>query len=238
MAAKQNQLQSGNSRSSSESKPNRAELILAEDSIVDTIFIGYLIGYIGATLTTFSYVAQLTKSLKTKSTGDLSLIMYIMVIEGCTLWLVYGILVMNWVIIGANSVSLLIISSILYLIVKYNNQTVKAVVVVIIAMYFMVAMLFIKLGWILAVGLMATALTSTCNLPQVFKILKTKRTEDISLPFYVVLTIGIICWLTHGILLKDVPLITANIITMCTVGSVLTLKLLEKRNRIAKRRPS
>lgn len=44
------------------------------------------------------------------------------------------------------------------------------------------------------------------NLPQIWKIFKTKSAKDISVTTYLILTIGNIVWLLYGIEIKSVPI--------------------------------
>jgi MtN3 and saliva related transmembrane protein len=50
------------------------------------------IGLITATLTTIAFLPQFIKTLRTKSTKDISLGMYVIFCLGIILWLIYGIL--------------------------------------------------------------------------------------------------------------------------------------------------
>ncbi len=51
------------------------------------------LGLIAGACTTFSFVPQLLKIWKSKSTHDISLAMYAVISTGVLLWLVYGLLV-------------------------------------------------------------------------------------------------------------------------------------------------
>ena len=62
-------------------------------------------------------------------------------------------------------------------------------------------------------GLVAAILTTISFLPQVYKTWQTKSTEGLSLTMYLVLFIGIICWLIYGIHLNSLPIMIANIVT-------------------------
>lgn len=79
-----------------------------------------LIGLIAGTLTTFSFVPQLVKILKSRSTHDISLIMYVVFTTGILLWLVYGILILDLPIIIANAIALTITLTILMLKIRYK----------------------------------------------------------------------------------------------------------------------
>ncbi|MGE0037232.1 MAG: SemiSWEET family sugar transporter [Xanthobacteraceae bacterium] len=73
-----------------------------------------LIGLMAALCTTASYIPQLKKCWETGSAGDLSLKMFSILAAGIALWVVYGVLQGDAVIILANSVSLVLLAGILY----------------------------------------------------------------------------------------------------------------------------
>ena len=72
-----------------------------------------LVGFVAAFCTTVSYIPQVKKCLQTGSSGDLSLKMLLILAAGIGLWVVYGILKGDMVIIVANSVSLLLLANLL-----------------------------------------------------------------------------------------------------------------------------
>lgn len=78
------------------------------------------IGYLAGTLTTFAQLPQIFKSLKTKKTTDISLFMYITLVIGVILWLLYGILINDFPLILANLITLIIVTIILILKVRYG----------------------------------------------------------------------------------------------------------------------
>lgn len=73
-------------------------------------------------------------------------------------------------------------------------------------------------------GFVAAALTTASFLPQVIKSWKTKRTQDISLPAFLVLGTGQFLWATYGIVTNQPPIWIANTITFTLVLSILILK--------------
>lgn len=77
-------------------------------------------------------------------------------------------------------------------------------------------------------GLVAATCTTIAFIPQAIQTIKTKNTKDLSLPTYVLLIIGIILWLTYGILVQDLPVIIANAITFFFIGTILVLKIKHK----------
>jgi MtN3 and saliva related transmembrane protein len=71
-----------------------------------------------------------------------------------------------------------------------------------------------------AIGLTAATLTTISFLPQVIKTWKSKSAKDLSLGMFLVFCIGTLLWLIYGILVKDIPVITANAVTL-VLSSIL-----------------
>jgi MtN3 and saliva related transmembrane protein len=72
-----------------------------------------MIGTAAAFCTTASYVPQLRKSWATGETGDLSFKMLLLLAAGLSLWLLYGFMRSDLVIMIANGLSLAMLSAIL-----------------------------------------------------------------------------------------------------------------------------
>lgn len=79
-----------------------------------------LIGYLAAIFTTAAYVPQTVKVIRTKSTRDISLGMFISISIGIFLWTVYGILLGSYPIILANATTLVMSMVILCYKIKYH----------------------------------------------------------------------------------------------------------------------
>lgn len=75
------------------------------------------------------------------------------------------------------------------------------------------------------IGFAAAFCTTWAFLPQVVKTIRTRDTSAISLGMYIVFTLGLILWLIYGILKADIPIITANVITLILCSMVLILKM-------------
>jgi len=74
-------------------------------------------------------------------------------------------------------------------------------------------------------GFIAALLTTSAFLPQVIKTIREKDTKSLSLPMYIILTAGLLLWLTYGILIKDWALIIANSITGLLAFIILIAKI-------------
>ena len=79
-----------------------------------------LIGLMGGTLTTISFVPQVLRVWKTRSARDLSFTMFLLFAIGVLLWLIYGIILGEWPVILANSVTLVFTIIILIFKIKYK----------------------------------------------------------------------------------------------------------------------
>jgi MtN3 and saliva related transmembrane protein len=79
------------------------------------------VGLVAASCTTASYYPQLKKCWKTGSAGDLSLKMFLTLGAGVALWVVYGYLQSDLVIILANAISLALLMGILYFKLRDRN---------------------------------------------------------------------------------------------------------------------
>ncbi len=75
------------------------------------------------------------------------------------------------------------------------------------------------------IGYTAAMLTTVSFVPQVWRIFRTRHTQDISLRMYVLFTAGVGMWLVYGLLLASWPIIAANTVTLVLAGTVLFLKL-------------
>lgn len=79
------------------------------------------------------------------------------------------------------------------------------------------------------IGLTAAVLTTLAFLPQVVKVWRSHRADDISLGMYGLFCVGIVLWLVYGVLTDDLPIILANAVTLALAGCVLGLVLRYRR---------
>ena len=59
-------------------------------------------GLMAAALTTACWIPQAARTIRTRETHGLSLPTYVALFAGNSLWLVYGLFIMSWPLIGAN----------------------------------------------------------------------------------------------------------------------------------------
>jgi len=71
-----------------------------------------VIGVLASICTALSYIPQLKKAWLSGETDDLSLSMLLCLSFGIALWVVYGLLQSDWVIVVSNTTSLVFLSAI------------------------------------------------------------------------------------------------------------------------------
>lgn len=74
-------------------------------------------------------------------------------------------------------------------------------------------------------GLVATAFTTSSFIPQVWTIWRTRDVSGISLPTYIIITIGLFLWLLYGVFKGDMPLIVANSVMVVLTSLITLMKL-------------
>ncbi len=81
-----------------------------------------VIGLIAGTLTTIAFVPQLLKTWRSKSARDVSLLMFAGFSLGVLLWLVYGIMREDIVVILFNAITLVLAGAILFFKIRFDRQ--------------------------------------------------------------------------------------------------------------------
>jgi MtN3 and saliva related transmembrane protein len=74
-----------------------------------------ILGYVAGILTTLAFLPQAIKAFKTRSTKDMSLLMWLFFCAGVSCWLAYGLWLGAGPIIAANAVTLLLAGAVLVL---------------------------------------------------------------------------------------------------------------------------
>ena len=78
------------------------------------------IGLLAGTLTTISFFPQMLKTWKTRSTKDISLVMFLLFCGGVLLWIVYGLFLGDIPVIMTNVATFILAFPILVLKLKYK----------------------------------------------------------------------------------------------------------------------
>ncbi|MCA8900250.1 MAG: SemiSWEET family sugar transporter [Hyphomonas sp.] len=75
------------------------------------------------------------------------------------------------------------------------------------------------------VGILAAMLTTLSFLPQAILVLRTRKTDGISLTMYAMFTAGVAGWLAYGLMSGALPVILANAVTLVLASIILGLKI-------------
>ena len=81
-----------------------------------------IIGFIAGILTTVAVLPQLIKSWKTKKVMDISPFMFVLLLGGVGMWVVYGIIKNDYPIILTNGISFLLNLSMLVIMLLYQTK--------------------------------------------------------------------------------------------------------------------
>ena len=73
-----------------------------------------LLGLLAGVLTTVAFVPQVVKTWRTRSTNDISLWMFSILVAGIVAWLTYGAIIGDLPLILANGATLLLAGTILF----------------------------------------------------------------------------------------------------------------------------
>ncbi len=80
-----------------------------------------IVGLIAGTLTTLSFLPQVFRVWRTRSTGDISLAMYAVFCTGVFLWILYGYWIGSWAVILANILTLILAGFILVMKIYFER---------------------------------------------------------------------------------------------------------------------
>lgn len=80
-----------------------------------------ILGYSAGAITALTFLPQVIKTWKEKSAKDISLLMFIIAAVNEVMWIWYGALLNNWVIILTNAIVLAMSSTMIFLKLRYNK---------------------------------------------------------------------------------------------------------------------
>jgi MtN3 and saliva related transmembrane protein len=75
------------------------------------------------------------------------------------------------------------------------------------------------------IGSIAAICTTAAFVPQVIRVWRMKRTDEISLTMFLVFSVGTLTWLVYGVLIRSDPVIVANGVTLVLSLTMVSLKL-------------
>ncbi len=81
-----------------------------------------------------------------------------------------------------------------------------------------------------SIGLVAGFCTTVCLVPQLLYIRRSKCVRDVSLTMFLVMGLGTALWLVYGTLIRSVPVLASNSVSLVLIVTILSLKLRYGRN--------
>ena len=81
------------------------------------------------------------------------------------------------------------------------------------------------------VGVAASVLTAFSLLPQLIKIIKEKKADDVSLGMLLILLAGLSLWIIYGFMIEDKIIIFSNIFSVVINVFVLVLTIIFKNKK-------
>jgi len=75
------------------------------------------------------------------------------------------------------------------------------------------------------IGTIATILTTTSILPQLYKTFKSKQADHLSLIQMLGLYVGVACWLAYGVQISCMTVIVANCISLVLQTFLIIMKI-------------
>ena len=79
-----------------------------------------IIGLLAAFSTTISFLPQAVKTIRTKDTSGISMLMYAVFTTGTLLWLIYGIMLPSFPVALANAITFVLAAVILFYKIRYK----------------------------------------------------------------------------------------------------------------------
>lgn len=81
-----------------------------------------ILGYLAAALGTVSWLPQTIKTWRTRAVADLSFWALVLVFATVSAWLLYGLLIMNWPLIVANVICVILVGLLLVAKVRFQPR--------------------------------------------------------------------------------------------------------------------
>jgi MtN3 and saliva related transmembrane protein len=85
------------------------------------------------------------------------------------------------------------------------------------------------------IGVLAAALSVASFLPQAWRVIRTRRTNDLATPMWIMNVTAFALWTSYGVVIHAWPIIVPNLICCLLAAFILTMKLvpMPTKERIA-----
>lgn len=81
------------------------------------------------------------------------------------------------------------------------------------------------------IGYAAAAISVAAFTPQVWKLIKTRKNEDMSTPMWILETVGFSLWIAYGIALGAWPIIVPNALCALLSAFILVMNVVSHRTK-------
>lgn len=81
------------------------------------------------------------------------------------------------------------------------------------------------------IGYVAATLSVAAFTPQVWKLVKTRKTEDMSTPMWILETTGFAVWVAYGIAIGAWPIIIPNALCFLFAAFILVMNVVSHRTK-------
>jgi MtN3 and saliva related transmembrane protein len=88
-----------------------------------------------------------------------------------------------------------------------------------------------------ALGFVAATCTTVAFVPQLARVIRLRSAREISLPTFLLFSIGVFFWLLYGLYTGSRPVIASNGVTLILSVSILVLKLRYDRHAMEELEP-
>ena len=88
-----------------------------------------------------------------------------------------------------------------------------------------------------SLGFVAAFCTTAAFVPQLVRVLRLRSARDVSLPTFVMFSVGVFLWLLYGFYIGSKPVIASNGVTLVLSVSILIMKLRYGRDAMEELKP-
>ncbi len=89
----------------------------------------------------------------------------------------------------------------------------------------MAGLVAVHAGLVEGMGFAAAFCTTVAFVPQLMRVVQLRSAKEISLPTFLLFSVGVAMWLVYGIWTGSKPVIASNAVTLVLSVSILVLKL-------------
>lgn len=81
------------------------------------------------------------------------------------------------------------------------------------------------------VGTFAGSMTTLAFLPQVLRVWQRRSAQDLSYGYLLAFATGVAAWFIYGLLIRSVPVVITNVVTLTLVCAIVAMKVRFEKTR-------